>query len=265
MILSIKKIIQLYGIEGDILLYRDENHRKEGLMKYLKSKLDTQNKTIITWSDGAFGLLLARAFPENQVVTYFNHISPDYGELMKVQSNLILREGYRGLDDWENICYQKYSDKDKYIIINQYKNELITEYYSNYFPIMVNALKDCHIDAFCDCGHSCQTMAGFIKGNKENKLVDWKFVLGVNFYPRKNLWQLTQYENEIEQALTKDFNTLIIGKEIEATYPEFGNVFEATRSITAAMAWLKAHPGKTVAVYIGDAYKKEGTKFGQDK
>ena len=265
MILSIQKILKLYGIEGDILLYRDENHRKEGLMKYLKSKLDIQDKTIVTWSVGAFGLLLARAFPENQVITYFNHISPDHDELMKAQPNLILKGGYKGLNEWENICDQKYSDKDKYIIINQYKNKLITEYYSNYFPIMVNALKDCHIDAFCDCGHSCQTMTGFIAKNKKENLVNWEFVLGVNHYPRTNLWRLAEYEGSFIQYITRDFNTLIIGKEIEATYPEFGNVFEATRSITAAMSYLRDNPGKTVAVYIGDAYKKEGTKFGQDK
>lgn len=264
MILSIKKIIQLYGIEGDILLYRDENHRKQGLCDYLKSNLPIENKTVITYSDGALALFLARALPENKVITHYGRISPDYGELMVAQPNLVLNNNFYNLDEWKSYCKEHYVGDD-YIIINQYEDSLLTEYYKGYFPKVVEAFKDYKVDAFCDCGHSCQTMAGFISKNKENKLVDWQFILGVNLLPRRKLWKLTDLQNDFVQYITRDYNTLIVGKEIEATYPEFGNVFEATRSITAAMSYLREHPGQTVAIYIGDAFEKEGTKFGQDK
>lgn len=263
--LLIKDITKNYGIDGNIILYRDEKHRKEGLMQYLKENLSIEGKTIVTWSDGAFGLLLARALPDNQVITYFARISPDYGELMKAQSNLTLIQNIQGLNKWKENYFQKYNT-DEYLIINQYEDDIITEYYKNYFPTMVDALKIYNIDAFCDCGHSCQTMAGFICSNEENKLVDWKFILGVNRRDsRENPWKLSQYKGLYEESSTLDFDTLKLGKEIEERYPYFGNVYEATRSISAAMAWLKKNPGKTVAVYVGDAYKKEGTKFGQDK
>lgn len=265
MILLIKDIIKNYGINGDIVLYRDEKHRKEGLMQYLKDNLLIEGKIIVTYSDGAFGLFLARALPDNQVITHFKYISPDYGELMKKQSNLTLIYDVKGTKDWKENYLPKYNT-DEYLIINQFEEDIITEYYKNYFPTMIDVLKVYDIDAFCDCGHSCQTMAGFIRSNEENKFVDWKFILGINRREgRENLWKLNQYKGLYEESPTFDFDTLQLGKEIEEKYPYFGNVYEATRSISAAMAWLKTNPGKTVAIYVGDAYKKEGTKFGQDK
>ena len=264
MVISIKNIIKNYGIEGDILLYRGENHRKKGLCDYLKNNLPVSGKTIITYSDGAFGLFLARALPDNQVITHYRHISPDYGELMEVQPNLTLVGEMDGLSGWKEYCKQNYIG-DNYLFINQFEDSIVTDYYNGYFSTVVDALKSYPVDAFCDCGHSCQTLAGFISRNRVDNLVDWFFILGVNLYPRTNLWFLDKHLGYFVQYTTKDFDTLTIGKRIEAAFPAFGNVYEATRSITAAMSFLKDNPGKTVAVYVGDSREKEGTKFGQDK
>lgn len=67
MVQSIKSILQEYGIDGDIILYRDSDHKKKGLCEYLANNIDTEGKEIVTFSDGAFGLYLSRALPNNTV------------------------------------------------------------------------------------------------------------------------------------------------------------------------------------------------------
>lgn len=67
MIQSIKTLLQEYGIDGDIILYRDEDHKKKGLCEYLINNIDTDGKEVVTFSDGAFGLYLSRALPNNTV------------------------------------------------------------------------------------------------------------------------------------------------------------------------------------------------------
>lgn len=148
------------------------------------------------------------------------------------------------------------------LVIDQYKNQIIKDYYKYHFIDLVNETKDLKINAFCDCGHSCATLAGFIASNPENKLVNWKFILGcVLKVPRSFIYHLEPYKDKIIQYTTTKFDTYEIGDKIEERYPEFGNVFEATRSISAAMAYLVDNPGETVLVYVGDSFEKEGTKF----
>lgn len=257
MIQSINNIIKNYDIEGEILLYRDENHRKKGMLQFLKDNFNIgKDQVICTYSDGAFGLWTARIFNDNQVITCFPILSPDYGELMEATKNLILISGIKNLSNWK-----EYYEGKGYFIINQFEDNLVKDYYKNYFLTVVNAVKDYHIDAFCDCGHSCATIAGFIEAD----LVDWQFILGVNTLgKREKVHHLMPLKDKVIQYTTKKFDTLKLGKEIEAAYPEFGNVYEATRSISAAMSYLKDNPGKTVLIYVGDSFEKEGTKFGQD-
>ncbi len=254
MIESIRNIISEYGIDGDILLYRDENHRKKELCEYLVSKIDVHNKEVYTYSDGAFALYLARALPNNKVNTYCGIISHDYGEIMAKTLNLTVNL---------NVSYPNFEKMEfNGVKIDQFNSKLVFEYYKSYFHKMVDEFKRFNVNAFCDCGHSCATLAGFVASNLENQFVDWKFILGcVIKTPRTFIYHLEPYRNEIFQYLTTKFNTYEIGDKIEEKYPEFGNVFEATRSISAAMAYLQENQGETVAIYVGDSFEKEGSRF----
>lgn len=254
MIKSIKDVINEYGISGDILLYRDADHRKKKMCEYLVSNIDIGDKEVHTYSDGAFALYLARALPNNLVNTYCGVISHDYGEIMEATENLKINL---------NTSYPDF-DKTKFdgIKIDQYSSKLVFEYYKSYFQKMVDEVKDYKINAFCDCGHSCATLAGFVASNLENKLVDWNFILGcVLKVPRTYIYHLESYRDKIISYLTTKFDTYEIGDKIEEKHPDFGNVFEATRSISAAMAYLQEHPNETVAVYVGDSFIKEGSRF----
>lgn len=67
MIQSIQPILSQYNVTGDIILYRDSDHKKKGLCEYLANNIDTEGKEIVTFSDGAFALYLSRALPNNTV------------------------------------------------------------------------------------------------------------------------------------------------------------------------------------------------------
>ena len=272
MVQSIKSVISRYGIQGDILLYRDTFHRKKEMLEYVVDGLDTEGKEVCTISDGAFGLFLARALPNNVVHTCYNIISPDYGEVMEQQSNLVLhsglyRNGYNASNDYNEFVKRH----PEYVYINQFEDSAVKDYYKNYFPKLVWAVNEYKVDAFCDYSHSGATLAGFMENNEESLLTNWKFILGsvdmkfaiyadkpFEFEPRN---YLSKFKDKLDIVSCNYYNTYDLGIEIETEYPEFGNVYEATRSISAAMKWLESNPNKTVLVYVGDSFIKEGTKF----
>jgi len=255
MVQSIKEVLTTYNIAGDILLYRDNDHRKKKLCEYIAEHVDFGNKDVCTSSDGAFGLYLARALPNKTVYTCFDTLSWDYGEEMKKVPNLVLMPKMPS-----QRSHKKFAEDNDYFYINQYTDDVVKNYYKEYFSVMYKAVKAFNINAFCDCGHSCATLAGFIESNIESRLVDWQFILSVN-HDIKNLRHLEPYKNFIRKETFNEFDTHEIGSNIETAYPQFGNVYEATRSISAAMKWLKENPNKTVLIYVGDSLKKEGTKF----
>lgn len=250
MILSIKGLIEKYGIAGDILLYREGSHRKKEMAKYLASKLSIPNETEIhTYSNGAFGLYLAKAFPDIKVNTYCGGASKDYLNEMVSTKNL------RIISNMDYLSFKEMGFGG--IVIDQYTNKLVLEYYKLYFNKLVKLVSNYKIDAFCDCGHSCATLAGFVASNFEKGLVKWDFVLGcVIKVPRTNIYHLEPYRDKILFYSTREFDTYKLEGEIERMWPEFGNVFEATRSISAAMAYLVENPGKTVLVWVGDSFDK---------
>lgn len=255
MVISIKKYLQQQGIQGDILLYRDNAHRKENMCKYLVDKLNIEESDIVyIYSDGAFALYLARALPNNVIHTYCRVLSHDYGELLDKQKNLIIHYPF---------YYSEFVDMEvDGIKLNQFNEDIILEYYTKYFSKLYEEVKDYKIDAFCDCGHSCATIAGFYNAAKNNFDLDWQFILGIyNDDKRSNYYHLNAYKDYVKMYNTEKFNSFDIGDTLEEEYPEFGNLYEATRSISAAMSYLKSCPEKTVLIYVGDSYEKEGTKF----
>lgn len=260
MIQSIQSLLSQYGVTGDILLYSDTYHKKQGLCEYLATQYDTTGKEIVTFSDGAFGLYLARALPNNTVHTCYRIISPDYGELMEAQSNLVLHPNMTRPVEYAEFIAQH----PEYLEINQYTDPLCKEYYKLHFSSILSELGDTHVDAFVDYGHSCATLAGFAS----SELVDWDFVyattdIGVELWgdnPRYRN-QAKDLSDKLSAVFCVQLNTLELGRLIESTYPEFGNVYEATRSIAGAINYLHKNPGKTVLVYVGDNPVKEGTKF----
>ena len=260
MIQSIKSILQEYGIDGDIILYRDYDHKKKGLCEYLANNIDTEGKEIVTFSDGAFALYLSRSLPYNTVHTCYRIISPDYGELLEQQLNLVLHPNMTRPKEY----VQFIEEHPEYVEINQYTNPLCKQYYKEHFQDILQELGDTHIDAFVEYGHSCATLAGFADSN----LVDWDFVyatvdIGVDLWgdnPRYRN-QAKGMDDKLSAVFCVQLNTLELGRLIESTYPEFGNVYEATRSIAGAINYLQKNPGKTVLVYVGDNPVKEGTKF----
>lgn len=260
MIQSIQPILSQYNVTGDIILYRDSDHKKKGLCEYLANNIDTEGKEIVTFSDGAFALYLSRTLPYNTVHTCYRIISPDYGELLEQQLNLVLHPNMTRPKEY----VQFIEEHPEYVEINQYTNPLCKQYYKEHFQNILQELGDTHIDAFIEYGHSCATLAGFADSN----LVDWDFVyatvdIGVDLWgdnPRYRN-QAKGMDDKLSAVFCVQLNTLELGRLIESTYPEFGNVYEATRSIAGAINYLQKNPGKTVLVYVGDNPVKEGTKF----
>ena len=249
MYISIKDYIESKGISGDVILYRDRWHKKRGLCQYLAQNIST-NKTICVYSGGAFGLYMAKAFANNKVVVCGNVIADEYKQQILQLPNAIVIEGKT------NLASKQYADQMGYLFVDQFDNPLIKQYYKNHFLNLIAEVQAKHVNAFCDCGHSCATLAGAIASG-----VDVCFVLGINRIEgtRQRLYYLTDYKDRFVQQTTRDFDTTVLQKEIEALYSSFGNVFEATRSISASMSWLKQNPGKTVLVYVGDS-----PVFGED-
>lgn len=249
MIQNIREFLTTKGIDGNIILYRDRTHKKKALCEYVAQNIVT-DKTISTSSGGAFGLYMAKAFPKKKTVI-FGIPTPEYRQQIDRLSNASIVSSVRETSPTSTNA-KDYSEKNGYYFIDQYREPLIKEYYRKHFIDIVTELGDIHVDAFCDCGHSCATMAGAIENELTKK---WIFVLGVVVKSghREYVHHLTGMENRFVQETTRNFDTKELQMEIEKAYPNFGNVFEATRSISAAMSWLKKNPNKTVLVYVGDS------------
>lgn len=236
---SIKDYLKIKGIEGDIILYRDNSHKKEKMCEYLAKNIST-DKTIAFYSGGAFGLYMAKAFPNNQI-KHCGKVSSEYKEQIDKLTNIEI------VPCRDNAAARTLAEQNDWFFIDQFNEPLIKEYYKQHLADILEELGNKHIDAFVDCGHSCATIAGFI----ESGLVDWKFVLGTASRDgRKRCHYLDAYREQVGQMWTGYFNT----KEIEEHNESLGNIFEATRSISAAMKWLEMNPNKTVLVYVGDKY-----------
>ena len=249
MVQNIKDFLATKGIDGEIILYRDKQHKKKALCEYLEKNIGT-DKDVSTISGGAFGLYLAKAFPKKKAVI-IGIPTPEYRAQIDRLSHAVVVSNIRETSPVSTNA-KDYSDKKGYYFVDQYKEPLIKEYYKKHFTDIVTELGDIHVDAFCDCGHSCATMAGAI----ENELTaKWSFILGVVVKSgrREHVHHLTGKENMFVQETTRNFDTKQLQVEIEKAYPKFGNVFEATRSISAAMSWLQKNPKKTVLVYVGDS------------
>lgn len=238
--ISIKNYLKTKAIEGDIILYRDKTHKKKEMCQFLARHIET-NKTICVCSVGAFGLYIAKAFPNHQVVIC-GHVSEEYKQQIEKLSNTMIVEK-RGSAETKI-----YAEQNDYYYINQYNEPLIQNYYTQHFYDIL--LEVGQVDAFCDCGHSCATLAGIIENG-----ANLEFILGVNRLEgnRINIHYLKNLTDKFVQETTYNFDIKQIQEEIESMYSDFGNVFEATHSISAAMSWLQKNPGKTVLVYVGDS------------
>lgn len=262
MILELKDFLKKhYNIDGNIVLYRDDDHRKKKMCEYVVRKMNIQpGQEVATYSDGAFALYLARALPQNTVHAYYVVISPDYGEVMEQQTNLVLHpHTMHSNGDYKNIV-----ESQGYINVFQYDSEIVKQYYASHFPTIVTTTKDLNIDAFVECTHSGATLGGFLDANAQHNLVDWQFIVASlhdNINKITGNKYLKPYKDQLTMSTVHTFDTYDLGCLIEQTYPNFGNIYEATRSISGAMNWLLNNPGKTVLVYVGDSYQKEGTKF----
>ena len=236
--------------DGKIVLYRDSRHKKAAMCEYLAEQMVVQNsETLCLYSTGAFGLYMAKAFPNNKVIICGHSVTAEYKAQIQALPNAEIVCGVN-----TNAEAQKYAAEHGYRFINQFGEPLIVEYYKAHFADILAELGDTHIDAFCDCGHSCATMsAALARGDFD------AYILGVNTPgDRANLHYLAGKSGFVQEK-TFNHDTAILQAEIETAYPAFGNVFEATRSISAAMSWLDKNSGKTVLVYVGDS-----PEFGKD-
>lgn len=253
MILSLKDFLkEHYNIDGDIVLYRDSSHKKKGLCAYLYENLKDVigDKEICTISDGAFALYLADAFNDRQVYTTHHTISPDYEELMKAQENLNIQLSVSLRD-----ILIEWIDQGKYYI-NQTEDSLLKEYYRKHFKDIASELElyghDLNsFEAFVDCGHSCATLAGIYEAVKEDYKLPAEIILGVFNYSI-NRGHLNPYLQNVDQYSAAAYDSYEVSQLIEKTYPNFGNLFEGSWSIVAAMDYLITNPNKKVFVYIGD-------------
>lgn len=232
-----------------IVLYRDSRHKKAAMCEYIAKHLNVNDDVICVYSTGAFGLYMAKAFPNNKVVICGRIVTEEYKTQIRALPNTEIVCGIN-----TNAEAQSYAEAHGYYYINQFDEPLIKEYYKTHFADILSELGDIHIDAFCDCGHSCATIAAAVERGDFSA-----YILGVNtLNDRSNIHYLSD-KNGFVQEKTFNYDTAALRDNIESTYPSFGNVFEATRSISAAMSWLEKNPNKTVLVYVGDS-----PVFGQD-
>lgn len=249
MIVSIKEYLAKKGINGNIILYRDKAHKKKSMCEYVANHLGISTGTPVrVYSNGAFGLYIAMALPHNQVLVCGRAITSEYKNQIMQLANA------NTIEDDDNTTVKKEIAKSNYFYLNQFGEPLIKEYYKKHFAEILAEVGT--VDAFVDCGHSCATMAGAIESG-----ANLQFVLGINRVDgeRQNVHYLKDHKGEFTQETTRNFDTKLLQEEIEKQYPSFGNIFEATRSISAAMSWLQKNPNKTVLVYVGDS-----PVFGED-
>ena len=239
--ISIKNYLYTKGISGDIILYRDNQHKKKEMCEFLAQKIKTSKK-ICCSSKGAFGLYLAKAFSSNAVIICSNSITSEYADQIKSLPNTVIDGSSKSVNMTE------YANLHGFLHVNQFAEPYIKHYYKQHFTNLLSEVGT--VDAFVDCGHTCATLAGAIESG-----ANLEFVLGVNnpSANRKNLHFLADHQGKFKQETTCNFDTALLQIEIEAMYPSFGNIFEATRSISAAMSWLQKNPNKTVLVYVGDS------------
>lgn len=246
--ISIRDYLSTKGINGNIILYRDKCHKKKAMCEFLAQNIETSKK-ICVYSSGAFGLYVAKAFPTNQVVICCHQVSSEYQHQIDKLPNaeIVYTKSIKS-------SVKDYAEQKGYFYVNQFGENLIKEFYKNHFAEILAEVGT--VDAFVDCGHSCATLAGAIESG-----ANLQFVLGINRVDgeRQNVHYLKDHKGKFTQETTLNFDTAVLQTEVEATYPSFGNSFEATRSISAAMSWLQKNPNKTVLVYVGDS-----PIFGQD-
>lgn len=241
MIQNIKDYLKTKAIEGDIILYRDKAHKKKAMCEFLAQRIKT-DKTICVHSGGAFGLYIAKAFQNNQIIICGNPTA-EYRQQIEKMPNAVV-EGKVST----TAKVKTHAEALGFYFVDQFGEPLIKQYYKHHFA---NILKEVgSVDAFCDCGHSCATIAGAIESG-----ANLEFILGIVKADgeREHVHYLAEYKDKFVQETTRNFNTKQIQTEIEEMYPDFGNIFEATRSISAAMSWLLKNPNKTVLVYVGDS------------
>ena len=249
MIVSIKAFLSSKRISGDIILYRDTHHKKKSMCEYVANHLGIQaGIPVRVYSNGAFGLYIAMALPRNQVLVCGRAITSEY------KNQIVQLANAKTIEEDDNTTVKNEIAKSNYFYLNQFDEPLIKEYYKKHFAEILAEVGT--VDAFVDCGHSCATLAGAIESG-----ANLQFVLGINRVDgeRQNVHYLKDHKDKFTQETTRNFDTAVLQTEIEAAYPSFGNIYEATRSISAAMSWLQKNPNKTVLVYVGDS-----PVFGQD-
>lgn len=253
MIYNIKEYLQTKSIEGNIILYRDKAHKKKALCEYLAENITT-DKPICFYSSGAFGLYMAKAFPNNQIVI-LGKPTTEYQQQIDKLPNVTINTSTRETSPIST-NRKDFAEANGFYFVDHFGEPLIENYYKNHFANILEEAKGFQIDTFCDCGHSCATLSGAIASG-----TDLDFVLGVvgEAGSRIGLYYLDDKQDKFTQETTKNFDTKQIQTDIESMYPDFGNIYEATRSISAAMSWLQKNPGKTVLVYVGDS-----PVFGED-
>ena len=231
----INEVTKDYGVTGSIILYRDSDHKKVGLCNYLHTKLQDEigASPILVCSSGAYAVYMGKAFPNNQILVN-GILSPEYKAIADTMPNI-----------------KAIGAESKAYLLSQFKSPLFTEYYALHLDdilLDLGAVAN-EVSAFCDFSHSGATLAGFIQSGKTN----WEFLSGQFGDNPKPLTHLTKQAGKFGIAKIHQIDTVALQAKIETAYPAFGNVFEATRSIAAAISWMRDNPDQTVLCYVGDS------------
>lgn len=159
MVIKITDLLQNYGLNGALVLYRSGQYRKFHLCDFLAYQITVSEGDVLgARTCGAFGLALAKKYPNNEV-ELIGKISPEYMRQLDALPNARIVTQF----------------SDGIIYVDQHKNPLVLEHYANYFPTILAEVGNESIDAFCDCGHTCGTFAGLLaSGLREN----WAWFLG---------------------------------------------------------------------------------------
>lgn len=241
--INLSTLLEEKEIKGEILLYRDDEHKKLKLCEHLVSVYQNEIEKkghIVVYSGGAFGLYMAKAMPNNCQITICGSPTQEYLKQIEKIPNTNVEYG--------TVIKQAelFAETLNALYINQFGDTETVRYYKKHFE-EINKEINLSSYVFVDCGHSCATMAGA----EESKLFK-KCVLTVTGPMVRRNCHFCMNKN-IEQTTCYGYDTLTLQKEIETRYPDFGNVFEATRSIAGAINYLDKNPNEKIFIYVGDS------------
>lgn len=240
MVLSLKNCLkENYNIDGDIILYRDDENHTQKMCEYVSRKLDLSDKAALYLDRHTEAAeLLARMYPNKTIYLY---------NANKALSQL-----------WPNIILESGKISTEHQVEFLQLLQCMTQYYTTLWPIVLGEVQQycSQIDGYCNATYDYLTLRGFL----DSTIAPQHVILGI-----RNIYDTLDEEvsRTLNYPLLKDkahqFDWVNIVEEFTATniqslsalLKDFGTIKESFKSIAAAIEWLKVHSNQNILIFIG--------------